>query len=452
MFRSSRRIAAAAGFALVLSAVPAGAGQSYVAASTLTDPAGDVVDINDNPIAEPRADITSASADYSQDEIAFTLRVAQPTNPATDPNWVGGASVVGWALDTDGDGNIDYQIILTRGGAAIAAGVTDLADPPNFLCQTRSAMYTSALVYAATIDPACVGNPSSARWGAMALYDTNPADANSPIAIDLAPDAAPDAGPIQNPAAPQVGSGYWMLGSTGEVYAFGKAQNYGNELAATVKRVDIEPTPSGNGYWILAESGAVHNKGDATWLGSALSTLQPGEKAAALSSTPTGQGYWIFTDKGRALALGDAVHHGDMSAVTLNGPVLDSVATPSGHGYWMVASDGGIFSFGDAKFYGSTGDKVLNKPVMSMAPDPDGVGYWLVASDGGIFAFAAPFYGSMGSTPLNKPVSGLVQGSNGYLMVAEDGGIFAFGNVPFHGSLGANPPANPVVAVALKVS
>jgi hypothetical protein len=35
-------------------------------------------------------------------------------------------------------------------------------------------------------------------------------------------------------------------------------------------------------------------------------------------------------------------------------------------------------------------------------------------------------------------------------MVAEDGGIFAFGNVPFHGSLGANPPAFPVVAVALK--
>jgi hypothetical protein len=34
-------------------------------------------------------------------------------------------------------------------------------------------------------------------------------------------------------------------------------------------------------------------------------------------------------------------------------------------------------------------------------------------------------------------------------MVAEDGGIFAFGNVTFHGSLGAKPPGNPVVAVAL---
>jgi ribosomal protein L24E len=115
----------------------------------------------------------------------------------------------------------------------------------------------------------------------------------------------------------------------------------------------------------------------------------------------------------------------------------------------MVGSDGGIFAFGDATFHGSTGNIRLNKPVMSMAADPDGEGYWLVASDGGIFAFDAPFYGSMGATRLNKPISGMVPGGAGYLMVAEDGGIFAFGNVAFHGSLGAKPPASPVVAVAL---
>ena len=76
-------------------------------------------------------------------------------------------------------------------------------------------------------------------------------------------------------------------------------------------------------------------------------------------------------------------------------------------------------------------------------------GSWLVASDGGMFAFDAPFDGSMGATKLNKPISGIVPGDAGYLMVGEDGGIFAFGNVAFHGSLGANPPPHPVVAVAL---
>src|SRR3990170_813405 len=73
-----------------------------------------------------------------------------------------------------------------------------------------------------------------------------------------------------------------------------------------------------------------------------------------------------------------------MSAIPLNGPVLDSVATPSGKGYYMVASDGGIFAFGDAKFAGSMGGQRLNKPVQSLVPDADGAGYWLVPSAAGL--------------------------------------------------------------------
>src|SRR5581483_475281 len=37
---------------------------------------------------------------------------------------------------------------------------------------------------------------------------------------------------------------------------------------------------------------------------------------------------------------------------------------------------------------------------------------------------------------------------DGYLMVASDGGIFAFSSLPFQGSLGANPPPNPIVGPA----
>src|SRR5439155_23025009 len=102
-------------------------------------------------------------------------------------------------------------------------------------------------------------------------------------------------------------------------------------------------------------------------------------------------------------SFGHARFLGDVSALTLNGPVLDSVVTPSGQGYYMVASDGGIFAFGDAHFAGSMGGQHLNAPVQSLVPDGDGSGYWLVASDGGIFAFDAPFKGSMGGKPLAKP-------------------------------------------------
>jgi hypothetical protein len=255
-------------------------------------------------------------------------------------------------------------------------------------------------------------------------------------------------GPSVGPAA--VKAGYWMVGSDGAVYNFGDAGAYGGASpAAGSSAVDLEPTPSGNGYWVVTDKGVVTTRGDAVSFGApAAAGLAKGETVTSLSATPTGRGYWIFTNKGRVMNFGDAAFYGDMSKVTLNGPVLDSIPTTTGKGYYMVASDGGIFAFGDAHFYGSMGGKKLNAPVQSLVPDGDGVGYWLVASDGGIFAFQADFKGSMGATKLNKPVTGMVRFADGYLMVGEDGGIFDFSNKPFLGSLGANPPARPIVSVA----
>jgi hypothetical protein len=58
----------------------------------------------------------------------------------------------------------------------------------------------------------------------------------------------------------------------------------------------------------------------------------------------------------------------------------------------------------------------------------------------------------MGDTPLNRPITGMVRYSNGYLMVGEDGGIFDFSDAPFLGSLGDDPPAEPIVAVAARAA
>jgi 3-phytase len=256
---------------------------------------------------------------------------------------------------------------------------------------------------------------------------------------------------VSDPVTPATkGSGYWMVGSDGKVYAFGDAKHMGNAgVSGADEAVDLEPTPSGKGYWVVDSAGHVFAMGDAKHMGNADPTmLVTGEKVTSLSSSKSGNGYWIFTTRGRVLAMGDAVKYGDMSTTKLNGAVLDSIPTASGNGYYMVASDGGIFTFGDAKFWGSMGDKKINAPVQSLVPDGDGSGYWLVASDGGIFAFDAPFKGSMGATKLNKPVTGMVRFGNGYLMVGEDGGIFTFSDKPFHGSLGASPPARPIVSAA----
>ena len=302
------------------------------------------------------------------------------------------------------------------------------------------------------------GKPSGSKSVAIAnaglagrgLFLMPSTSAPPPVSIDP---PAPPAPPVPPPGTQPGGSGrsgYWMVGSDGAVYAFGDARALGNApVSGGAVAVDLEPTPSYGGYWIVDDNGSVFSYGDARHLGNAdRSKLAAGEKVTSLSATKTGNGYWFFTNRGRALAMGDAAHYGDMSAVRLNGPVLDSIPTPSGRGYYMVASDGGIFSFGDAVFHGSMGGKPLNAPVQSLVPDPDGVGYWLVASDGGVFSFQGTFRGSMGGKPLNKPMTGMVPYGNGYLMVAEDGGIFNFSDKTFLGSLGATPPARPIVSVA----
>jgi ribosomal protein L24E len=249
---------------------------------------------------------------------------------------------------------------------------------------------------------------------------------------------------VEGPLPPER-SGYWMLGAAGNVYRFGEAGDHGS--AYPTAAANIAPSPTGSGYWLVNRDGVVFTFGDARWFGHA-PALPTGEWVSSISPVPDGTGYWLFTTRGRVFAFGSARHYGDMNQMRLNAPVLGSVATPSGGGYYMVAADGGIFTFGDARFSGSMGGRRLNGPVTGLAPDPDGAGYWLVASDGGIFAFDATFRGSMGGQPLNRPVVGMVSYGDGYLMVASDGGIFNFSNKLFSGSLGATPPAQPIVAVA----
>ena len=298
------------------------------------------------------------------------------------------------------------------------------------------------------------GTPSSGEPKAGTVLDSGSDTCSTgtapPTTQPTTATTTPDQSTTTTAPTPAATSGYWMVGADGHVYPFGDATGLGDAAPAPgADSVDIEPTPTRDGYWIVDAAGTVTARGAAPPFGSvAPGQLAAGEHVTSLSATPTGKGYWIFTSRGRVLTFGDAVHHGDMAGVTLNGAVLDSIPTATGHGYYMVASDGGIFAFGDAVFRGSMGAKVLNAPVQSLVPVPAGGGYWLVASDGGVFAFDAPFRGSMGGTRLSKPVTGMVPYGNGYLMVGEDGGIFSFSDQAFAGSLGAHPPARPIVSVA----
>ena len=442
-----KRLATAALLAaLTLAGLAAPAGAQTLSVS---DPRGD-----NSSSYDPRGDVLIHGASNESDLVVLGMTVAA-SDTLGSFNWRNGGTSILWDIATPTE---DFTMFYYHDEARIRNSDFEIV---CYAYQSAQADTDGSGFYGAGIDPSCLGNPAWVRTqpsfsygdGSRSSYDMTAW--TSEIYVGT-PQPQPQPQPQPNPdfgtADPGIGGGigvpaggYWMVSEAGTVYNFGAAGHHGNGPSGTS---DVEPTPNGNGYWLLKTNGEVHGKGDATHYGNA--AIPAGEKAVSLSSTPSGNGYWIFTDKGRVIALGGAAHFGDVSGTKLNGSVLDSVATTTGQGYYMVASDGGIFTFGDARFAGSTGNVKLNKPVMSMAVDPDGQGYWLVASDGGIFAFDAPFFGSLGSVKLNKPVSGIVPGANGYLMVGEDGGIFSFGTVPFHGSLGANPPSSPVTAVALR--
>jgi hypothetical protein len=60
--------------------------------------------------------------------------------------------------------------------------------------------------------------------------------------------------PIVSGAAAPAGNGYWIVGRTGTVYAFGSAVQEGN---ATGTVAAIIPTASDRGYWVATTSGRV---------------------------------------------------------------------------------------------------------------------------------------------------------------------------------------------------
>lgn len=197
--------------------------------------------------------------------------------------------------------------------------------------------------------------------------------------------------------------------------------------------VAVAMTPDDRGYYVVTESGNV------TAVGVAHRGDRNGRSAAPIVdlAASTG-GYRLVDADGGVTAHGSASHHGDLSGLALNAPIVAIVPTADDNGYWLAAADGGVFAFGNARFYGSMGGTPLQLPVVDAARTPNGRGYWLIAADGGVFSFGnAPFLGSMGGTPLQSPVNGVTVNPTGYgyLLVAGDGGTFAFGEMRFTGSL-----------------
>jgi len=155
----------------------------------VTDATGDTfIDGTQNHITEPRADIVKAAAAYDNGNISFALETQKAEDPRTDPNWSSDATYIAFDVDTTGDGKPDFEVQYSYGGTGFGGEVIHPGDddsvPP--LCDATAAGYT-APAYWVTINPSCLGNPSSFAFRATTYFDTNPKDDNADVASDVAP-------------------------------------------------------------------------------------------------------------------------------------------------------------------------------------------------------------------------------------------------------------------------
>jgi hypothetical protein len=243
--------------------------------------------------------------------------------------------------------------------------------------------------------------------------------------------------PARSAAVPPGTSGYWLVGTDGGIFSYGKAGFFGSTGSIPLNQpiVGMAATPDGRGYWMVASDGGIFSFGDAAFYGS-MGGKPLNQPIVAMAATRTGRGYWEVASDGGIFAFGDATFYGSMGGTHLNKPIVDIAPTPDGRGYWMTASDGGIFAFGDAGFFGSTGSINLAKRIEAMAPTPDGRGYWMVAGDGGVFSFGdAHFYGSAAGAT-DKRVVDIAPSATGlgYYMTASNGAVYAYGDAKFFGA------------------
>jgi hypothetical protein len=404
------------------------------------DPVGDAGD--------PRADITKLSASYNAEKLALSLKVVQPTNPATDPAWtdVNAFAAVEWAIETTGDDEPEYFVIFGAGpNGKLFADVIPLDEDfvDTQVCRGAQARFERG-TYIVTAPTRCVGSAPHIWVGGAAIYV--PDIDGDDFGFDFAPDVG-FMGPIAGPPG-----GYLLSSSDGGVFAFGSVRFRGSlgHLALTQPIVDVAATPNVAGYTMLGADGGVFTFGNAVFAGSAVG-LQPNGRYVGIAATPSGRGYWLATSNGAVLAFGDARFFGSTAGFGVGAEIVDIAATRSGRGYFLVTSNGGVLGFGDARYRGSAIGLSLRSPILTIAPTSTGLGYFLIARDGGVFTYGdARFRGSTGNLALRAPIVGVAVTitGKGYNLIASDGGVFTYGDARFFGSAAPFGLRAPIVAIA----
>ena len=272
-----------------------------------------------------------------------------------------------------------------------------------------------------------------------------------------------DIPPPSPPFPASSANGFWLVGSDGGIFDFGRAPFYGSTGSLNLQRpvVGITPAATGSGYWLVASDGGVFSFGDAGYYGSipGLGFKPAGAPGGRLNApivgmvpSMDGKGYFMVAADGGVFAFGDATYEG--SCPGLGGCFGAAVAVmpdATGHGYWLVTQIGVVYDFGDAPNLGPSYWSA--SPIVSAVRTPDGRGYWLLAKNGTVRAYGdAPALGS--ATPAvvvyDDPAAAIYDTSDGggYWVATASGGVYGFGDAPTGGGMLGTRLNAPIVGAA----
>ena len=203
------------------------------------------------------------------------------------------------------------------------------------------------------------------------------------------------------------GNGYWVIYGNGEIHGFGDAAPAGGgslyamipwTQVGTFMYTVVSPHwlgqrhgngicshPNKLGFWATTGSGEVFAYGEAQHFGQLhnrvynagmADTFRLGqtEFTRSIESTKSGNGYWIAFGSGHIAAFGDAVGQGPTYIYPQNNP-----------GIQVAIDETDIVDWG-----------FFRALVWDLARDPDGSGFWVLIADGGVKSYNAEFWGSPG--------------------------------------------------------
>ena len=245
--------------------------------------------------------------------------------------------------------------------------------------------------------------------------------------------------PALSPFGPAPPPGYWMITSTGGVYAFQVPFKGALAHLPPSPIIGLAESPYGSGYWLATAAGGIYSFG--VKFQGALSKA-PASPIVAIACDPSTGGYWLFGRGGAVYSFGAGTpYYGGLQK--LSSPVVAAGAAPDGLGYWMVTANGSVYGFGPgAKYQGGVSNPPA--PIAAMAPDLHTGGYWLVTTNGHVYGFNAPYKGS--ATGQHATSIAPDPYTSGYWVALANGGVYSFG-AKFYGSAANYHPHGAVVTI-----